>query len=102
MALTKRYRDAKLMIAATLARSAKPKRFTVANADDREGEHFLKMRGLTPIPFSQKDAESIEADENHIMFTWRGKQLSSSLAGLFNAYNILGAATCADALGISL
>lgn len=96
------YRDAKLMIAATLARSSKSKRFMVANADDAEGKHFLETPGVTPVPFSQKDTGSIEADEKHITLTWKGERLSSSLAGLFNAYNILGAVTCADALGIPL
>jgi UDP-N-acetylmuramoyl-L-alanyl-D-glutamate--2,6-diaminopimelate ligase len=96
------YRDAKLMIAATLARSSKAKRFMVANADDAEGKRFLEIPGITPISFAQKDAESIEADEKHITLTWKGAALFSSLAGLFNAYNILGAATCADALGIPI
>jgi UDP-N-acetylmuramoyl-L-alanyl-D-glutamate--2,6-diaminopimelate ligase len=94
------YRDAKLMIAGTLAHSSKQKRFMVANADDAEGKRFLEIPGITPIPFTQKDAESIETDEKHIALTWKSAQLSSSLAGLFNAYNILGAATCADVLGI--
>jgi UDP-N-acetylmuramoyl-L-alanyl-D-glutamate--2,6-diaminopimelate ligase len=96
------YRDAKLMIAATLAHSSKPRRFMVANIDDKEGKRFLETEGVTPIPFSQKDATSINADEKHITFAWKGENITSSLAGLFNAYNILGAATCADALGISI
>lgn len=96
------YRDAKLMIAATLARSSKTKRFMVANIDDKEGKRFLETKGVTPVPFSQKDATSINADEKHITLVWRGKNITSSLAGLFNAYNILGAATCADVLGISV
>jgi UDP-N-acetylmuramoyl-L-alanyl-D-glutamate--2,6-diaminopimelate ligase len=96
------YRDAKLSIAHTLARSSKTKRFMVANTDDAEGKRFLETPNVTPVPFSQKDAARLEADEKHISLTWKGGQLSSSLAGLFNASNILGAATCADALAVPL
>jgi UDP-N-acetylmuramoyl-L-alanyl-D-glutamate--2,6-diaminopimelate ligase len=96
------YRDAKLSIAHTLSRSSKPKRFMVANTDDTEGKRFLETPNVAPIPFSLKNTEPIEADEKHIALTWKGTRISSPLGGLFNASNILGAATCADALGITV
>jgi UDP-N-acetylmuramoyl-L-alanyl-D-glutamate--2,6-diaminopimelate ligase len=96
------YRDAKLMIAATLARSSKPKRFMIANADDREGKRFLEIPNVTPVSFAQHDAKMLTADDDHIIFTWRGQNITSSLPGLFNASNILAAAACADVLGIPL
>lgn len=96
------YRDAKLSIARSLARSSKPKRFMVANTDDQEGHLFLQMPGVTPLSYGRKDGEPIEADDTHISLTFRGTPITSSLSGIFNAYNILGAATAAEALGIPL
>lgn len=96
------YRDAKLSIARSLSRSSKPKRYVVANADDKEGHLFLAVPGVTPLPYARKDGEPIEADDRHISLSFRGMPMTSALAGLFNAYNILGAATAAEALGIPL
>lgn len=95
------YRDAKLSIAKTLARSSKSKRFMVANVDDVEGKRFLEIPNVSPVPFALVEAKMLTADEEHIIFTWRGQNITSSLPGLFNASNILGATTCASALGIS-
>jgi UDP-N-acetylmuramoyl-L-alanyl-D-glutamate--2,6-diaminopimelate ligase len=97
-----KYRDAKLSIARTLGRSAKPHHFMIANVDDKEGERFLDIPGVEPLPYSQLDAEPFEVSEQGLTFTFKGKQISSSLPGIFNMYNMLGAATCAFALNISL
>ena len=94
------YRDAKLSIARTLARSNKSRRLMVANTDDKEGALFLAIPGVTKVPYGRKDAEPIVSDATKTMLSWRGKQISSPLPGLFNAYNIIAAATCAEALGI--
>ncbi len=96
------YRDAKLSIARALGKYGKGKRLMVANTDDKEGTLFLETLGVTPIPYSRKDGEPMTITERHITLTFRGKVLTSELGGLFNAYNILGAATCAEALGIPL
>lgn len=94
------YRDAKLTIAHALARSRKPHRYMVANADDKEGGRFLEVADLTPIPFHLTDGSPVLADEQHTEVTFRGVRMTSPLPGTFNAYNILAAATCAAAFGI--
>lgn len=94
------YRDAKLSIARALGTSSKKQRFMIANIDDKEGVHFLKVHGVTAVPYGLADGEPVEADETHICLTFKGEQMTSPLAGLFNASNILGAATCAFALGV--
>ena len=96
------YRDAKLSIAATLARSSKPKRLMIANNDDREAVLFLATPHVTPVGYSQTDVEIVRADDTGIELVWRGKKVSSPLPGIFNAYNIIAAATCAKELGIPL
>ncbi|OGZ04892.1 MAG: hypothetical protein A3C93_03780 [Candidatus Lloydbacteria bacterium RIFCSPHIGHO2_02_FULL_54_17] len=94
------YSDAKLSIARTLARSTKAKRFMVANVDDKEGERFTSILGVTPIPFHLQDGNPVLADEKHSELTFRGVRITSPLPGTFNAYNILAAATCASVLGV--
>ena len=89
------YRDAKLSIGRTLSRSKKSHRYMVANADDKEAHLFLKLPNITPKPFSRKDGGDIKTSESGIQLNWQGKEVHSSLPGLFNAYNILGAATAA-------
>lgn len=95
-----RYRDAKLSIAHTLARSSKKKRFMITNADDKEGALFLSTPNVTPVPFTEHDAKPLTSTSDGISLTWRGAEVTSGLPGLFNAYNIIAAATCAEALGI--
>ncbi len=94
------YRNAKLSIAHALARSQKPRRLMVANTDDKEGALFLALPGLTPLPFSKKDGEPIDAREDGITLLFKGERITSALSGLHNAENIIAAATLADALGI--
>jgi UDP-N-acetylmuramoyl-L-alanyl-D-glutamate--2,6-diaminopimelate ligase len=94
------YRDAKLSIARTLARSSKNKRFMVANVDDKEGALFLAVNGVTKVPYGRTSCEPIETDATHSSISWRGARVESELPGLFNVYNIIAAATCAEALGI--
>ena len=94
------YRDAKLAIARTLARSNKTKRFMVANTDDKEAHLFLELPRVTPTPFALHDAQVLRATDAEITFTWKNLPITNTLGGGFNAYNILAAITCAHALGI--
>ncbi len=94
------YREAKLLIAHTLARSTKLHRFMIANSDDKEGHWFLELPNIAPVPFSIKDVSPVTASAEHIQLLWEGAEVRSRLPGLFNAYNILAAATCAKKLGI--
>lgn len=95
------YRDAKLAIARALSRSTKPRRLMIANADDKEGERFLAIPNVMPIPFRLHDGDPVSADDTHITLTWRGTRVNASLPGLFNAYNIIAAAACAEAFGVT-
>ncbi len=95
------YREAKLSIARALARSGKAKRFMIANADDKEGEKFMGVAGVTPVPFRLKDGDPLLSDEKHTELTFRGVRITSPLPGIFNAYNILAAAVCAETLGVA-
>ena len=95
------YRDAKLSIARTLARSTKEKRFMVANTDDSEGKLFLAVPGVLAVPYQEKDAAPVVSDANRTTITWEGRTITSPLPGLFNAYNIIAAAACAKVLGIT-
>ncbi len=97
-----KYRDAKLAIARTLARSSKKERFMVTNGDDKEAHHFLDIPHVTPVPFSLADAESLVVDDRHATFLFHGKNVTSALGGTFNVANTVGAATCAMQLGIAL
>src|SRR3989338_3845863 len=96
-----KYRDAKLAIARTLSRSKKPNRFMVANADDKEAPRFLRVARVTPIPFRLQDGGPVTADDEHVELFFRNTRIATSLPGIFNVYNILAAATCAEALGIA-
>lgn len=97
-----KYRDAKLSIARTLARSRKSKRFMVANSDDASSHFFLNIPGTEPISFSLSDAENLTVNEQHSVFTFHGHEVRSNLGGRFNVSNILAAATCAEKLNIPL
>ena len=46
------------------------------------------------------DAEPYMTDESGVYFTYKGTKISSEIKGLFNIYNMLGAATYADVFGI--
>ncbi len=95
------YRDAKLSIARALARSRKKTRVIVANADDAEGERFLAAsRPAEQSPFSLKDTEPYEIQDDGITFTFGGHRIRSPLVGVFNLSNILAAATLARGLDI--
>lgn len=95
------YRDAKLSIGRTLSRSNKSKRYMVANSDDKEAHYFLELPNTTSIAFTIADGGAIKSTENGTTFEWRGNAAHSPLPGLFNAYNILGAATAARALSVA-
>jgi UDP-N-acetylmuramoyl-L-alanyl-D-glutamate--2,6-diaminopimelate ligase len=94
------YRDAKLSIARTLARSTKSKKLMVANIDDKEGGKFLGIPGVTPLPYGAKDGEPLEADKDGVTLTWKEVRVHSHLPGRFNAMNILAAATAASGFGV--
>jgi len=89
------YRAAKLDIVKALSTSSKKNRAIIANTDDPEGKKFLDYRAEAHLGFGLRDIEPYEATDKGITFTFDEKKVQSSLTGLFNLYNILGAATAA-------
>ncbi len=96
-----KYRDSKLRICRTLARSHKTNRTLIANADDPESKYFLDCTVDHKNTFSLKDAEPYQIKKEGIVFTYKGQSVTSPLSGLFNLYNILAAITAARSQNIS-
>lgn len=94
------YRNAKISIAREIEKSRKPKRRIFINKDDSEAARFLATNADEKITYSLADANSYQIRDDGIFFTWKGLAIKSPLTGLFNLYNILAAAACADAMGI--
>ena len=95
------YRDAKISIARSLARSRKRSRFIVANLDDAEGKRFLDAAyPAEQHPFSTRDAEPYEIKNNETALTFDACRMRSPLVGIFNLSNILAAMTLARALSV--
>jgi UDP-N-acetylmuramoyl-L-alanyl-D-glutamate--2,6-diaminopimelate ligase len=97
------YAQAKLSLAKHLEASPKRPRYIVANADDAYGKKFLAIDVEIKKPFSLKDAEPYQADDESVRFVWkRGELFSAPLPGLFNLKNILAALTLTEAIGVPL
>jgi len=96
------YRAAKLSLAESLCNSKKPRSIIVANADDPESHHFLACGAREQLTFSLKDAGIHESDKSGITFVYKNTTMRSPLRGVFNIYNCLAAAVCADAFGVSI
>jgi UDP-N-acetylmuramoyl-L-alanyl-D-glutamate--2,6-diaminopimelate ligase len=96
-----KYRDAKLSIARALSKSKKERVVIVVNGDDKESPAFLKFGVDEAYSYSIKDAGLYTIDDEGISFVFRNLTIKSPLRGVFNLYNMLGAATCASAFGVS-
>lgn len=94
------YVASKLSIGKALASSNKSKRTLIANADDKESLRFLALAVSDKKTYSLADAKPFALDKG-IEFTFDGTRISSALAGEFNLYNLLAAATAAKELGVS-
>ena len=94
------YVSAKLSIAEALAKSPKPNRYIIANADDKEGEKFLMTDVPHKFPFYLRDAGSHKLTDAGVELVFKGEHIVSPLRGLFNVYNIMAAATFAESQGI--
>lgn len=95
-----KYRAMKLRLAESLGRKLKPRSIVVANADDPNGDLFLKVGAAEAYPYSLSEALPYTVDSNGIVFTFKDIEIRSKLRGVFNLYNLLGAAVCAEAFGI--
>jgi UDP-N-acetylmuramoyl-L-alanyl-D-glutamate--2,6-diaminopimelate ligase len=95
------YRNAKLAITETLCMKLKSRSIIVANIDDPESIHFLKCGAQEKYPYSIRDGEPHIVKPDGIQFTWKGTGINSPLRGIFNLYNCIAGATCADAFGLT-
>ncbi len=98
------YLAAKLALVHSLAKSPKKNRVVVVNTDDKEAQKFLDAAGTETEKktYSLKDAAPHEVKKSGLSFTFRGAAITSPLSGLFNLYNILGAATLAESQGVHI
>ncbi|MBI2048525.1 MAG: UDP-N-acetylmuramyl-tripeptide synthetase [Parcubacteria group bacterium] len=94
------YIAAKLSLGEQLARSKKPRRVIVANADDALGGRFLALDADERIPFSLKQVEPYHADHTGGSFHLGDTDMRITLPGLFSLYNALAAAITARTFDI--
>lgn len=97
-----KYRAAKLALTETLRQKYKKRSVIVANTDDKESLAFLNSGAREQYSFNSKDAGLYDIKPDGISLTFRNTRINSPLRGMFNIYNCLGAATCAEAFGISV
>jgi len=96
-----KYKQAKLSIAARVAKSKKRPRYLVANIDDEHGADFLDFAVEHRLPYSLKNLSLYSLHRDSVSLVFGDITIRVPLIGLFNVYNILGAITLARALGIS-
>ncbi len=96
-----KYIESKVSLARMLSSSDKNNRTMIVNSDDLEAHRFLKCPSDQQLTYSVHDVEPFLIKDEGIEFTFAGRKVYSSLSGLFNLYNILGAATAARGFGIS-
>ncbi|MBI4136379.1 MAG: UDP-N-acetylmuramyl-tripeptide synthetase [Candidatus Vogelbacteria bacterium] len=94
------YLAAKLEIARQLERSAKPDKTIIANADDSTARRSLSIRVPNKLTYCARDAAPWSVSESGCRFTFRQTEINSPLAGRFNLYNLLAAATFAAGRGL--
>lgn len=94
-----KYRDAKLAIAHALETSHKKRKFIVVNADDKEADKFLAIQIPEKYTYSLNDIR-YELKKRCISLIINDVRIESRLSGLFNVYNILAAAVCAQHIGV--
>lgn len=97
-----KYRAAKLSIAKTLGRRLKERSVIVANAEDPAADLFLNAGAEEKYPYSLDSAKPFTITSEGICFTYKNTEIRSPLRGLFNLYNMLGAAVMAEAFAVSV
>ncbi len=96
------YRAEKLKLARAVVDSSKKCPVIVANADDKEGFRFLEIAGARGIPYRMTDAGSCDTTLEGSTFSFKNHTVRLEIPGVFNIMNALGAATFAEAIGISI
>lgn len=107
------YLDAKLRLFQHLGNTYNNKhpKFAIINQDDPYAEHFKRATSQRVITYgidqeADFTAKNIELTASQTMFTLHTKQesieITTSLIGKFNVYNMLGAISAAYVTGVSL
>lgn len=96
------YIRAKFSIGEALVASSKRPRVIVANADDEYGPDFLGLDVEVAAPYTKTYAEPYNTNENGTEITFEDTTIHSPIPGEFTIYNMLAAATFAQAFGIGL
>ncbi len=96
------YREAKLEILRNMLSSTKLIKTMVINADDTEGERFLRIPIENKVTYSLSDIEAFHEDREGVRFIYQRELFTSPLIGTFNAYNILAAIKTAELLNTPL
>jgi UDP-N-acetylmuramoyl-L-alanyl-D-glutamate--2,6-diaminopimelate ligase len=96
-----KYLEAKLKIARSLNSSVKRNKWLVVNADDKEHQKFIDASpNAKVIKYSIHEASPYKSNSSGSVFNYRDLEISSPLPGVFNIYNMLGAAHTAKAFDI--
>lgn len=96
------YKNAKLRLVRHLARSPKPWRLSIANADNEHAAAFLIHDVEKNLPYSLKDAEVVSETSVGSDIVYKGVPIHIPLPGKFNISNVLAALTLAHEVGIPL
>ncbi|MEI7777202.1 MAG: UDP-N-acetylmuramyl-tripeptide synthetase [bacterium] len=97
-----KYVRVKLSIANAVAKSKKPRKILVANADDKESAKFLAIPSLEKFTYSLSEAEPFTLNTNGSEITYKGTRIKTLLPGTFNISNMLAAITYAETQKIPL
>ena len=97
-----KYKQAKLALARQLEHSRKRPRRMIANIDDQHGEDFLAIDVERKIPYSLRDPKLHTLTKDGVSVVLEGVTIRTPLVGLFNAYNVIAAISCAQSFGIPL
>jgi len=97
-----KYKQAKLSIVRELEKSRKRPRRIIANVDDPHGADFLALNVERKVPYSLNDPELHTLTKDGVSVVFDGTTIRTPLIGLFNAYNVIAAISCAQSFGIPL
>ncbi len=72
----------------------------VVFGDDLYGRLLIDSASVPTVGFGMTDVTEMDLRPNGSDFVWNGRRMSIAMGGSFNVVNAVGAAVCAEALGI--